>query len=195
MAVTGLPLRFRPRRILVVGGGGSGKTVLALRLGTLLDLPVTHVDGLALDENHNHRGEQVLRPLLLKVAATDRWVIEGARPVVRPRLRERSDLVIFLDIPRPRRVWNWLARRVRYVGRHRPGMPPGWREPVGKKSFDLLWDYDRDIRDKVITACNALGPRQQCVWIRSYHDLEALVAAISPPPSLDGEERGATRPA
>lgn len=34
------------QRIVVIGAGGAGKTVLANRLGRILGLPVTHLDAL-----------------------------------------------------------------------------------------------------------------------------------------------------
>jgi adenylate kinase family enzyme len=39
-----------PRRIVVCGCSGAGKTVLARELGRRLDLPVTHLDALYYDE-------------------------------------------------------------------------------------------------------------------------------------------------
>ncbi|WP_157751499.1 hypothetical protein [Actinoplanes derwentensis] len=37
------------RKIAIVGNSGAGKTVLANRLGTLLEIPVTHLDALRYD--------------------------------------------------------------------------------------------------------------------------------------------------
>lgn len=41
------------QRVVIVGAGGSGKTVLACRLGALFGLPVVHLDGLFYDRDFN----------------------------------------------------------------------------------------------------------------------------------------------
>ena len=40
------PLGFRPRRVVVAGVSGTGKTTLATRIAPILDAPHTEIDGL-----------------------------------------------------------------------------------------------------------------------------------------------------
>lgn len=40
------PLPHRPRRVVVAGATGSGKTTLARRIGAVLELPVSEMDAL-----------------------------------------------------------------------------------------------------------------------------------------------------
>ncbi|MFC4588195.1 P-loop NTPase family protein [Sphaerisporangium corydalis] len=41
------------RRVAVIGCGGSGKSTVGRRLGAILDVPVTHLDGVYYDDAWN----------------------------------------------------------------------------------------------------------------------------------------------
>ena len=92
------PLPVRPRRVLVAGTSGAGKTTLARRLGVLLELPHTELDALF------HGPGWVPRPSFLAdvqgLAGTDAWVTEWQYGDARPVLAPRAELLVWLDLPR-----------------------------------------------------------------------------------------------
>lgn len=101
----------RPRRVLVAGTSGAGKTTLARRLAALLALPAYELDGLF------HGPEWVPRPSFAAevrtLAATGAWVMEWQYDDVRPLLAERADLLVWLDLPRRLVMARLVARTVR----------------------------------------------------------------------------------
>jgi adenylate kinase family enzyme len=100
-----------PQRVLVAGGSGAGKSTLARRLARLLDLPHTELDGLF------HGPGWTPRPEFLDdvraLAAGDRWVTEWQYDAARPVLLARSDLLVWLDLPRRLTTWRVARRTVR----------------------------------------------------------------------------------
>lgn len=100
-------------RVVVLGRGGAGKSVLSRRLGALIGAPVVELDQLfwlAAD----------LRPLAadewervqLDLVARPRWVADGdlgPYDVLPVRLR-RADTVVVLDYSLPRCAWRALRR-------------------------------------------------------------------------------------
>ncbi|WP_239158672.1 hypothetical protein [Winogradskya humida] len=64
-------------RIAVIGCGGSGKTVLARRLGDRLGLPVIHLDELYYDDSWNPTAMDDFADLQRDLVRTDQWIIEG----------------------------------------------------------------------------------------------------------------------
>jgi len=69
--------RARVQRIEIVGAGGAGKTVLARRLGKLLDLPVTHVDALRYRPNWDSVPGRDLTVAQDDVVAGPAWILDG----------------------------------------------------------------------------------------------------------------------
>jgi adenylate kinase family enzyme len=100
------------RRIVVLGRGGAGKSTLAVRLGTVLDLPVVELD--------KHFWPPDLTPLppgrwaevQRRLTRGDRWILDGdlgPYDVLPVRLRT-ADTVVVLDFPLWRCAWRALRR-------------------------------------------------------------------------------------
>lgn len=109
------PLPVRPRRVLVAGCSGAGKTTLAVRVAGRLDLPHVEVDALC------HGPGWTRRPSFERdveaFSARDSWVTEWQYGAVRPLLLERADLLLWLDLPRPMVLARVLRRTVRRARR------------------------------------------------------------------------------
>ncbi|MGO4256238.1 AAA family ATPase [Marmoricola sp. RAF53] len=106
-----LPQGLRPRRVLVNGSSGGGKTTLAAALAVDLDLPHTEIDALF------HGPGWVPRPEFLddvaELAASPAWITEWQYSAAQPVLLPRCDLMVWLDTPRPVAMWRVIRRTVR----------------------------------------------------------------------------------
>ncbi|TQS41815.1 topology modulation protein [Cryptosporangium phraense] len=103
-------------RIAILGCGGSGKTVLARRLGDALGLSVTNLDALYYDDGWNPTPMEKFAELQRDLVAADRWLIEGNYASTLPVRLARADTVIFLDLPAWACLWGIAQRRWRYRG-------------------------------------------------------------------------------
>jgi adenylate kinase family enzyme len=105
------PLPLRPRRILVAGTSGAGKTTLAAALSARLGLWHIDIDGLY------HGPGWVPRPEfgadVAAFVAADEWVTEWQYSAVRPLLLSRADLLVWLDLTRPQVLAQLLPRTLR----------------------------------------------------------------------------------
>lgn len=102
------------RRILVVGCGGSGKTVLARRLGEILDIPVVHLDALFYDENWQPCSTAEFIARQEAVVKTESWLMDGNYVSTLPIRLTAADAVIFLDFSAARCLWGVFQRRWRF---------------------------------------------------------------------------------
>jgi adenylate kinase family enzyme len=102
------PLPIRPKRVLVAGTSGSGKTALAVRIGQLLALPHVEID--ALRHGPNWTVRESFDVDVDRFSSGARWTTEWQYPSVRAMLAERADLLVWLDLPR-RVVMSQVLRR------------------------------------------------------------------------------------
>ena len=105
------PLPHRPRRVLVAGTSGAGKTTLAARLGGAWGLRHVEIDALF------HGPGWTPRPAFVAdveaFSRTDGWVTEWQYGQVRPLLAGRADLLVWLDLPRATVLRQVTARTLR----------------------------------------------------------------------------------
>jgi adenylate kinase family enzyme len=107
----GIDASTRPRRILVVGSTGAGKSTVAARLSAHYGLPNVHLDALHWGPNWTIRAE--FQQEVTEWIARDEWVMEGGYRFAVERAWRRADLVVWLDLPFSRVLWQLLARTVR----------------------------------------------------------------------------------
>ncbi|WP_211359633.1 hypothetical protein [Actinocorallia herbida] len=97
---------------MILGRGGAGKSTLAVRLGTVLDLPVVELDA-------HFWGPDLVPVAKAEWAAVQRelvgapaWILDGdlgSYDVLEVRLRA-ADTVLLLDFPLWRCAWRALRR-------------------------------------------------------------------------------------
>lgn len=104
-------LPHRPRRVLVAGTSGAGKTTTAARLGLVLGLPHVEIDALFHGPGWTPR-EDFLADVEA-FSAEPAWVTEWQYGAVRDLLADRADLVVWLDLPRALVMRQVVARTLR----------------------------------------------------------------------------------
>jgi adenylate kinase family enzyme len=134
----GLP--DRPRRVLVAGTSGSGKTTAAVRIAAVLGVPHTEIDGLFHGPGWTERPS--FEADVAALAASSAWVTEWQYPAVRPLLASRTDLLVWLDLPR-RTVMRQVVLRTlrRRLGRQRL-----WGVNIEPPLLTFLSDRDHIVR-------------------------------------------------
>lgn len=100
-----------PRRVLVAGTSGAGKTTLAARLSLVLGLRHVEIDALFHGPGWTPRETFVAD--VEAFTAQPGWVTEWQYGQVRPLLAERADLLVWLDLSRARVMRQVTARTVR----------------------------------------------------------------------------------
>ena len=107
-------MKGEPRRILVYGVTGSGKTTLARRVGEITGLPWRSMD----DEigwlpGWVERPVPEQRELVARMVAADEWVLDTAYGHWRDTVVPRTELIVALDYPRLVSLARLLRRTAR----------------------------------------------------------------------------------
>ena len=155
------PLPHRPRRVLVAGVSGTGKTTLAARLAPLLGVEHTEIDGLF------HGPGWVPRPEfdadVRALAEQPGWVTEWQYAAARDLLADHADLLVWLDLPF-RVTLTRVVRRT--VGRRLRGEEL-WHGNVEPPLHRFLHDREHVVRWAISTR-------------RTYAELVPRAAAARP---------------
>jgi adenylate kinase family enzyme len=172
------PLPRTPRRILVAGTSGAGKTTLAKRVAEVAGVPHVEMDAL-----HHGPGWTPRADFMADVAAfaaEPAWVTEWQYGAARPLLLDRADLLVWLDHPRST-VMGRVVRRTLSRRLHRTRL---WNGNIEPPLATILTDPDHIVRwawrthpGQAARARAAAAARQDLAVVRltDQHGVDAWV--------------------
>ncbi|MDG4826843.1 topology modulation protein [Asanoa sp. WMMD1127] len=137
-------------RIVVVGCGGSGKTVLARRLAAVLGLPLIHLDAVYYDSAWQPLPQDAFAAVQAELVRGERWIIDGNYVSTLPIRVAAADTLIFLDLPAATCLWGIARRRWRHRGgQHRDA---GVFDRVNWSFVRYVVRYRATVRPRVLAA-------------------------------------------
>ncbi len=164
-------------RIMVVGSSGAGKSTLSRKIADRL-----HVEYFSIDRdvrwlaNWTARDQAAQRSILQQIASRERWIIDGSGPSSFDIRLPRTDIVIWMRLPRLTCMLG-LARRVtKYYGRVRPDMAGGCKEPL--PGFDFLtyiWTFEKRHAPLFVRNFDLHGPEVPIFQIKSRAEADRLL--------------------
>lgn len=178
------PLPRRPQRVTVAGVSGSGKSTLARRLGEVLDLPYTELDGLYHGPNWTPR--PTFAAEVEALAAGDRWVTEWQYDAARPLLTARADLFVWVDLPYRvvlrRVVRRTVRRRVRDEELWHGNREAPLHTFFTDREHIVRWSIStRRLYDERVPAVAAERPDLAIVRLRSAREVDRWLAEVVQP--------------
>ncbi|MCG9894889.1 MAG: AAA family ATPase [Fimbriimonadaceae bacterium] len=99
-----------PRRILIYGVTGSGKTTLARRVAERLGLPFHPVDDLCWRPGWVEVPMEEQLQVIGRIVEGDSWVLDSAYGKWFEPVLQRAELVVALDLPGPLVFWQLVRR-------------------------------------------------------------------------------------
>ncbi len=101
-----------PKRILVYGVTGSGKTTMATWLSEKTGIPWTEIDPLMWNPGWELIPVDQQRERIAEICASDEWILDAAYGPWLDIPLERVQLIIGLDFSRSRSFWQLLKRTI-----------------------------------------------------------------------------------
>lgn len=170
-----------PRRVLVAGPTGAGKTTTAGRISRALGIPHTEIDGLFHGPGWQPRA--AFEADVARVTAGPRWVMEWQYRSVRAMLTERADTLVWLDLPIPTTLWRLVRRTVR----RRMRRVELWNGNVEPPLWTFLTDRDHIVRwgfrtrremRFLVPEVARTAPHLRIVRLRSQREVDAFVGRL-----------------
>jgi adenylate kinase family enzyme len=166
------------QRIVVVGPGGAGKSVLARKMGERLGLPVIHLDARYWRPGWVPTPKEEWKATVRALLSGERWIIDGNYGGTAELRMAAADTIVFLDFPRRVTIPRVIRRRFQHLGRTRPDMGAGCDERLTWEFLRFLWRYPRDGRRRIVAAMEAGGARARHVVLRSPREVERFLASL-----------------
>lgn len=164
------------RKVLVIGPGGSGKSIFANRLGELLNIEVLHLDKFYWRPGWIETPKDEWLKTVDALLKRDSWIMDGNYSGSLNLRLEACDTVIFLDLARSVCLWRVLKRRMIYLNGGRPDMAEGCPEKFSLEFIHWIWNYSSRTRPKVIRMLKSNSQGKKIVWLRSRLEVERFLA-------------------
>lgn len=173
-------VRRSPRRWLILGCGGSGKSTFSLRMGAALGLPLHHLDSLywkpGWGRTPNDEWEKVVRELVSRPA----WIIDGSYLGTLDIRLARAEAVVLFDLPVWVCLWRVLKRRLTHLqGSHRLGMPPGCPERIYGTFVKWVWNYRKRQHPEVLDKLGKFSKRGKVHLVKTSRDADELLMELT----------------
>ena len=171
-----LPVLRQASRILVIGCSGGGKSTLSRKLSEKLGLPYVSMDrDFYWLPGWIKRPKAEERALIAAKVAEDRWIMDGSGASSFDLRLPRTNLVIWVRVPRRVCFWGLVCRVASSFGRVRPDMAPGCPEQLPDREFLFyIWNFERRVSPVIVQMLDRHAPEMPVLTLRSRRDIRAL---------------------
>jgi adenylate kinase family enzyme len=138
------------KRVVVIGSGGSGKSIFSKDLGRLTGLPVIHLDREYWRAGWKETPKDEWAVKVESLIAAERWILDGNFGGTREMRMQAADTIIFLDLPTRVCLYRILKRTIKYYGRSRPDMTEGCDERFDLEFIGWVWNYKHRSRKRLL---------------------------------------------
>lgn len=166
------------KRILVIGSGGSGKSTLSQKLGSILDLPVIHLDTYFWNANWVPKPNDEWDKIVDHFTNDEHWIIDGNYSRTMDIRIKRADVIIFLDLPRLLCIYRIIKRRVMYHKKSRPDMNDECPEKLDWEFVKWVWNYRKRSRMNTIKKLEQIAEHQQVITVNTRKQVNELIELL-----------------
>jgi adenylate kinase family enzyme len=172
----------RADRILVVGCSGGGKSTLSQKIATRFGLPYVSIDRDVLWlPGWVQRDKLEQRSIVAEKILSERWIMDGTNPSSFDIRLPRTDVVIWVRMPRLLCIWGAISRWFKWIGRTRPEMAPGCPEKVEWQFLKFIWTFEEKFAPRIMTGLAQHGPEVPVLQLTSRRQMRALLDLLAAP--------------
>lgn len=131
------------KRIMIIGGGGAGKSTLARKLHEITGIPLFHLDYYFWNDGWVPTDDVKFLRMVDQFAANKEWIIDGNYSRTMNKRLAKADTIIFLDFSRWALLSGILKRRLMYNRKTRPDLPKGCPEKIDWEFITWVWNFEK----------------------------------------------------
>ncbi len=170
-----------PRRIIIVGAPGAGKTTLAHRLGQIYGLPVHHVDRFWHDRWPDIAPVTEVQAKVRAILEMPEWIMDGITPPELASMGATADLVVSYRIGMAARYWRCAKRTWAHHGKSRADAGPKYQDRfIHQLYFRTIPTWGTRIRPRIEHALSEVRPQRPVIEFASVAAIDRFCADPKP---------------
>ena len=132
------------KKVLIIGCPGSGKSTFSIKLASLTNLPLYHLDFYRHDasKKFSDNPDSWIK-LINKICQKDEWIMDGNYTSSLETRIKNADTIIFFDFPKRISLSRLLKRRIYFNNKKRSDMPDGWNEKLKLRFIKFVWNFNK----------------------------------------------------
>jgi adenylate kinase family enzyme len=171
-----------PRRIVVKGGSGSGKSTVAAELARRLGVRHIEIDALNHGPGWTQATPAELRERLqAALSGLESWIVDGNyESKLGTWLLDRADLIVWLDLPlrlKLRRLWRRTVPRIRSRQPLWNGNVETWRGALWGRESLFAWAIRSHLRNRRLWPPLLAG--RNVIRLRSEREVATFLATLT----------------
>lgn len=159
------------KRVIIIGGNGSGKTTFAYKLAEQTKLPLVHTDSIYWRDNwesvSRHEFDEILQVELDK----DEWIIDGNNIRSIPERLKVCDTVFYFDFPSFVCLWGVISRCIKNYGKSRSDMGGYCPERFNFQFYKQVLLFNRRNRKKLYAMIKE-AKHVECIVFKSRRQVK-----------------------
>lgn len=155
------------KKIIIIGGNGSGKTTFSRELSKQLDIPLIFIDKIYWTDNWTRADEDTANSILKAEMQKDEWIIDGNHTSSIPERLKECDTVFYFDFSAFDCLLGSVVRVIKNYGIQ--------RDDVGGKNNIEKFDKSKIAFFKSVLKFNKLNREQYYQMINDAPDVNLVV--------------------
>ncbi len=164
----------KPKKVMIFGIPGSGKSTFAVQLGIILQLPVFHLDKYFFIKGWQERDYDDFLRIQRDLVEQDAWIIDGNATKSLEMRYSQADVVLYFRFNRLLCLWRVFKRLVSKDDRI-SDRPEGCSERVRLQLIRYLWSFHARV-EKSILELRLRYPKVLFYELRSKCDVDAFLS-------------------
>lgn len=171
------------QRVLVLGPGGAGKSVISRELAGITGMRLVHLDREFFQPGWVKPDRDEWLETLHRLMGGDRWIVDGTHADTLDYRLGFADGVVLLDYSRWVSVKGVFTRLMHRAGRRRADLAPGCRNRLDRDYWSWVWTYPRETRPAVRDAIAKHADHLEVVTLRNRRDAQRWLDALRAKPT------------